>query len=79
MEEATPKKTPSVEMGVLVEEDADEEAEGDDAAGAKDFECRARVEGDEGDGDGEWEHEAMLDLVEGGVDIFEGVVAEAVG
>lgn len=65
--------------GGAVEEDADEEAEGDDAAGGEDFEGGARVEEEEGDDDGEGEDEPPRDLVEGGVDVFEGIVAEAVG
>ena len=36
------------------------------------------MEDDEGDGDGEWEDQSAGDLVEGSIDIFQGVVAEAI-
>lgn len=61
-----------------IEEDADEEAEGDDGAGEEGLEWGTGVEGDEGSEDGEGEDHAASDLVERCVDVFEGVIAEAV-
>jgi hypothetical protein len=60
-----------------VEEDADEEACGDDGAGAEDLEGRAGVKEGEGGEDGEGEYETAGDLVEGGIDVLEGVIRRA--
>lgn len=64
--------------GRPVEEDADEEAEGDEPAAEEDAQRRARVQEDEGRADREGEDHAARDLVERGIDVLEGIVAEAV-
>jgi hypothetical protein len=65
--------------GAAVEEDPDKEACGDDGAGGKDREGRAGVKEGEGGEDGEGEYETAGDLVEGCVDVFEGVIRRACG
>jgi hypothetical protein len=62
-----------------VEEDADEEAEGDETAGEEDAQGGLGVEEYEGGADGKGKDEPSSDLVERGVDVFEGVVAETSG
>ena len=62
---------------VVVEEHADEEAGGDDGAGDEDAEGRAGGEEEVGEEDGDGEDESPRDLVEGRVDVLEGIVVEA--
>ena len=57
-----------------VEEDAREEASGDDGAGREDGDGWSCMEEGEGAQDGKGEDEPAGDLVEGGIDVFEGVV-----
>ena len=57
-----------------VEEDAREEASGDDGAGGEDGDGWSCMEEGEGAQDGKGEDEPACDLVKGGIDVFEGVV-----
>ena len=64
--------------GRPVEEDANEETEGDEPAAEEDTQRRALVQEDEGSADSEGEDHAARNLIKRGIDILEGIVAEAV-
>jgi len=62
--------------GDAIEENPNKEAEGDESAGQEDTEGGSGVKKDEGGADCEGENESPGDLIEGGVDVFESVVAK---
>ena len=61
-----------------IQEDTDKEPDSDNRAGRKNAEGRASLKEEEGGADGEWQDHPTRDLVEGRIDVLEGIVAEAV-
>ena len=61
-----------------IKEDADEEASRNDSAGGENAQRGTGTEEEERGADGEGEDHAASDLVEGCINVFEGIIAEAI-